>query len=181
MPPITRGLCRARKIWIDDALCRAAWRRRVALRQRRVAAFVIVYPPAVHVQANRISRIVRLGRRRPYWDRPDRQNRQGQNAHQNLLRNMRGAVHRSCPNALALRPTFRPRPDFSSRAAAGECGMRHWSAVRSGRQIVLLSQMAIRWCPAYFPTIRLQWCATSEPTVLWPWCDGVPRPWCCPN
>jgi hypothetical protein len=41
MPPITRGLLRAPEIWIDDALCRAARCRRVALRQRRVAAFVI--------------------------------------------------------------------------------------------------------------------------------------------
>src|SRR3979490_711854 len=45
MPPITRGLFCARKIWIDDALGGAARCRRVALRQRRVAAFVIVGPP----------------------------------------------------------------------------------------------------------------------------------------
>src|ERR1700704_4839226 len=64
MPPITRGLFRAREIWIDDALCRAARCRRGALRQRRVAPFVIVAPE--RMQANRISRIVRLGRRRPY-------------------------------------------------------------------------------------------------------------------
>ena len=31
MPPITRGLLRAREIWIDDALRRAARCRRVAL------------------------------------------------------------------------------------------------------------------------------------------------------
>src|SRR6267142_1675595 len=61
MPPITRGRGRAREIWIDDALCRTARCRRVALRQRRVAAFVIVGPPGVYVQANRIIRIVRLG------------------------------------------------------------------------------------------------------------------------
>src|SRR5882672_5546461 len=64
MPPITHGVLRAREIWIDDTLCRASRCRCVALRQRRVAAFVIVGP--VHVQANRISRIVRLGARRPY-------------------------------------------------------------------------------------------------------------------
>jgi hypothetical protein len=64
--PITLRHLRARKIWIDDALGGAARCRRVALRQRRVAAFVIVGPPTVHVQANRISRIVRLRRRRPY-------------------------------------------------------------------------------------------------------------------
>ncbi len=40
-PPITRGLFRARKIWIDDALGGAARCRRVALRQRRVAALVL--------------------------------------------------------------------------------------------------------------------------------------------
>src|SRR6266851_967558 len=63
----SRGHSRARKIWIDDALGGGAARcRRVALRQRRVAAFVIVGPAAVHVQANRISWIVRLGRRWPY-------------------------------------------------------------------------------------------------------------------
>ena len=84
MAPITCGLCRAREVWIDDALGGAARCRRVALRQRRVAAFVIVGSAAVHVQANRISRIVRLGRRWPYRDRPDRQNRQSQNAHRNL-------------------------------------------------------------------------------------------------
>src|SRR5258707_14809572 len=66
------GHSRARKIWIDDALGGAARCRRVALRQRPVAAFVIVVPAAVHEQANRISRIIGLGpsRRR-------RQNRRG--------------------------------------------------------------------------------------------------------
>src|SRR4029077_11022716 len=63
IPPITR--LRAPVIWIDDALCRAARCRRVALGQRRVEAFVIA-DPAVHVQANRISRIVGLGASRPY-------------------------------------------------------------------------------------------------------------------
>jgi hypothetical protein len=66
MPPITRGFFRAREIWIDDALCCAARCRRVALRQRRVAAFVIVGPQGVDVQANRVSRIIRLGRHRLY-------------------------------------------------------------------------------------------------------------------
>ena len=62
----SRGHSRARKIWIDDAFCGAARGRRVALWQRRVAAFAIVGPPGIHVQANRISRIVHLGRRRSY-------------------------------------------------------------------------------------------------------------------
>ena len=92
MPPISRaGLFRAREIWIDDALCRAARCRRLALRQRRVAAIVIVGPPLlVNMQANRISRIVRLspyGRRRR--NRRNRQNHQSRNAHQSLLRDIR--------------------------------------------------------------------------------------------
>jgi hypothetical protein len=82
MPPIIRGLFRARKIWIDDAQGSAARCRRVALRQRRVAALVIVAPPVVHMQANRISRIVRLSpSRRRRQNRRERQNRQSRNAH----------------------------------------------------------------------------------------------------
>ena len=57
MPLITRELFHAREIWIDDALCRAARCGRVALRQRRVAAFVIVGLQGIHVKANRIGRI----------------------------------------------------------------------------------------------------------------------------
>src|SRR5580704_7160952 len=53
MPPITRGLSRAREIGIDDALGGAARCRRVALRQRRIGAFVIAaFQAWVHVQAN---------------------------------------------------------------------------------------------------------------------------------
>jgi hypothetical protein len=63
MPPISSRHLRARKIWIDNALRRAARCRCVTLGQRRVAAFVVVGPTAPHVQANRISRIIRLGRR----------------------------------------------------------------------------------------------------------------------
>ena len=110
MPPITRaGLFHASKIWIDDAHGGAARCRRVALRQRRVAAFVIVGPPRlVNMQANRISRIVRLGpngcRRQ---NRRNRQNRQSRNAHQSLLRDIRAESptkrdaipHQSAPDA----------------------------------------------------------------------------------
>jgi hypothetical protein len=95
MPPIISGPSRGCKIWIDDALGGAARCRRVALRQRRVAAFVII-GPAIYMQANRISRIVRLGpsgRRRQ--NRRDRQNRQSRNAHRSLLREVRGAAQRS--------------------------------------------------------------------------------------
>jgi hypothetical protein len=109
MPPITRGLFRAREIWIDDALCRAARCRRVALRQRRVAAFVVV-GLAEHVQANRISRIVRLGPSRcRCQNRRDHQNRQSRNAHQSLLRVRRRRV-----------------PDVGNRKAASR--WRRWHA-----------------------------------------------------
>ena len=96
MPPIIGGHLRAGKIWIDDALGGAARCRRVALRRRRVAAFVIAATSAVHMQANRISRIVSLGsNRHPRRNRRDRQNCQSRNAHRSLLRDMRGAAHRS--------------------------------------------------------------------------------------
>ncbi len=110
MPPITRaGLFHASKIWSDDALCCAARCRRVALRQRRVAAFVPVGPPRpVNMQAYWISRIVRLspnGCRRQ--NRRNRQNRQSRNAHRSLLRDIgaesltkRAAIpHQSAPRA----------------------------------------------------------------------------------
>jgi hypothetical protein len=73
MPPIARGPLRAREIWIDEALCRAARCRRLALWQRHVGAIVIVVRPGPDMQANRVSRIVRLGARRSYRDH--RQNR----------------------------------------------------------------------------------------------------------
>src|SRR6201987_782145 len=56
----SRRHSRARKIRIDDVPSPAPRCRRVALGQRRVTAFVIVRS-LVHVQANRISRIVHLG------------------------------------------------------------------------------------------------------------------------
>jgi hypothetical protein len=96
MPPIISGALCAGKIWIDDARGGAARCRRVALRQRRVAAFVIAGPPSPHMQANRISRIVGLGpSRHRRQNRRDRQNRQSRNAHQSPLRVMRGAARRS--------------------------------------------------------------------------------------
>ena len=78
--------CCARIVGIDDTLCRACRCRRVALWQRRVAAIVPVAPPGgPDMQANRISRIIRLGAsRRRYRNRRDRQNRQSQHAHPNL-------------------------------------------------------------------------------------------------
>jgi hypothetical protein len=87
LPP--SGYLRAPKIGIDDALGSAARCRRVALRQRRVAAFVIVGPPAVHVQAHRVSRIVRLSQNRcRCQNHRDRQNQQSRNAHHSLLRDI---------------------------------------------------------------------------------------------
>src|ERR1700753_2961693 len=81
MPAITRGHLCPHKIWIDNALCREARCRSPALRERRIAAIDIVAGQAVGLQANRISRIVRLGRCRDYWGRADRKNRQNLNAH----------------------------------------------------------------------------------------------------
>ena len=77
--------CCARIVGIDDTLCRACRCRGVALWQRRVAAIVIVVSPGPDMQANRKSRIIRLGASRPrYRNRRDRQNRQSQHAHPNL-------------------------------------------------------------------------------------------------
>jgi hypothetical protein len=118
MPPITRaGLFHASKIWIDDAHGGAARCRRVALRQRRVAAFVIVGPPRlVNMQANWISGIVRLGpngcRRQ---NRRNRQNRQSRNAHQSLLRDIR-----------AESPTKRAAIPHQSAPDAGRQSFHRW-------------------------------------------------------
>jgi hypothetical protein len=118
MPPIISGRLRARKIWIDNALRGATRCRRVALRQGRVAAFVIVGPPAVHMQANRIGRIVRLGpSRRRRQNRRDRQNCQSRNAHQSLLR----GYARRIPFALAWHLPFRPGRIFRSPADRSLC------------------------------------------------------------
>jgi len=77
--------CCARIVGIDDTLSRACRCRGVALWQRRVAAIVIVVPPGPDMQANRKSRIIRLGAsRRRYRNRRDRQNRQSQHAHPHL-------------------------------------------------------------------------------------------------
>ena len=99
----SRGHSRGRKIRIDDALGGATRCRRVALRQRRVAAFVIVGAPAVYVQANGISRIVRLG---PSWccrqNCRGRQNRQSRNAHQSLLRECAARHSVRAPNAFRI-------------------------------------------------------------------------------
>jgi hypothetical protein len=58
---ITGPLFRASEIWIDDALCRAARCRRVALRQRRVAAFVIVGPVVQSFLLAAVTNFVILG------------------------------------------------------------------------------------------------------------------------
>ena len=64
-----RPVIRVREIGIDHALRRAAGGRRGALRQRRIAAFVIV-ERAVNMQADRIARTIGLGlRRRGHRDR----------------------------------------------------------------------------------------------------------------
>ena len=77
------------------------------------------WPPAVHMQANRIGRIVRLGpSRRRRQNRRDRQNCQSRNAHQSLLRDMRGAA---TPFALALHLPFRPGRIFRSPADRSLC------------------------------------------------------------
>src|SRR5450755_4714212 len=74
MPPIMSfpGLFRAREIWIDDALCRAARCRRVALRQRRVAAIVIVEPPPVRTCADKPGKPDRTSGPPPALLRPSR-------------------------------------------------------------------------------------------------------------
>jgi Transposase len=97
----SRRQSRARKIWIDDALGGATRCRRVALRQRRVAAFVIVGPPAVHMQTNWISRIVRLSPSRcRCQNRRDRQHRQSRPA-----KTPRSSGRRHCRNGFHG-PTF---------------------------------------------------------------------------
>jgi hypothetical protein len=82
MPPITRGLSRARKKRIGVALCRAARCRRVALRQRRKAAVDVVASAAVGLQANREIWIVSLSpRRRGCRNHSYYQNRKRQSTH----------------------------------------------------------------------------------------------------
>ena len=138
MPPITRaGLFHASKIWIDDAHGGAARCRRVALRQRRVAAIVIVGPPRlVNMQANWISRIVRLGpngcRRQ---NRRNRQNRQSRNAHQSLLRDIR-----------AESPTKRDAIPHQSAPDAGRQSSHRWLG-RCNAGVVKMSQERARKIP----------------------------------
>jgi hypothetical protein len=148
MPPITRaGLFHASKIWIDDAHGGAARCRRVALRQRRVAAIVIVGPPPlVNMQANRISRIVRLRPNRcRRQNRRNRQNRQSRNAHQSLLRDIRAESptkrdaipHQSAPDAgrqgqrapmaLPIIVTAIVPTPYNQRTDGPRCGLHHLS------------------------------------------------------
>jgi hypothetical protein len=82
MPPITRRLSRARKIWIGVALCRAARGRSIALSQCCKAAVDVVASGAVGLQANREIWIVSLS---PRWrgcrNHSYYQNRKGQSTH----------------------------------------------------------------------------------------------------
>jgi len=67
MPPIiiwSRGNLRARKVWIGDALSCAARCRLSALRQRDIAAFDVVPPSSVGLEADRTMRVIYLG---PSW------------------------------------------------------------------------------------------------------------------
>jgi len=82
MPPITRGLSRARKIWIGVALCRSARGRSIALRQCCKAAVDVVASGAVGLQANRETWTVGLSpRRRGCRNHSYYQNRKRQSTH----------------------------------------------------------------------------------------------------
>src|ERR1700758_2971416 len=82
MPPITRGLSRARKKRIGVALCRAARGRSIALSQCCKAAIDVVASGAVGLQANWEIWIVSLSpRRRGCRNHSDCQNRDECAAH----------------------------------------------------------------------------------------------------
>jgi hypothetical protein len=133
------GQSPARKIWIDVALGGAARCRRVALSQRRIAALVIVGPEAVHVQANRISRIVRLGHSwRRHQSRRDRKNRQSWNAHQSLLRDLR--VFR-IPSSVPAPVNSRSRQNSMTPALFVEFGFEALRRLRFG---VIVARIALR-------------------------------------
>ena len=90
MPPVASSLrrCWARVIRVDVALGRAAGSRHRALGQRSEGAILVsASSPGDDVHANRKSRIICLGPGLPCRrNHSDRQNRQSQNAHRNLLR-----------------------------------------------------------------------------------------------
>src|SRR5947209_17310543 len=73
-------------IWIDDALGRSARCRRLTLSHRCIATLKVeVDHVVVDLKTNRVVWVVSLSPcRRGHMDRPDRQNYQNQNAHQNL-------------------------------------------------------------------------------------------------
>jgi hypothetical protein len=81
MPPITRRLSRARKIWIGVALCRAARGRSIALRQCCKAAVDVVASGAVGLLANRETWTVGLSPRRGCRNHSYYQNRKRQSTH----------------------------------------------------------------------------------------------------
>ncbi len=90
MPPVvsSRRRCCARVIRVDVALGRAAGSRHRALGQRKVGAILVRASPDDNVHAYRKSRIICLSPGLPCCrNHSDRQNRQSQNAHRNLLRN----------------------------------------------------------------------------------------------
>src|SRR5579871_5943891 len=66
-PPVYRSriwLVGAGIIWVDQALCRAPLGRHLALRDRCEATRDVVGTPRVHLDADRVVRIVRLRTRR---------------------------------------------------------------------------------------------------------------------
>ena len=133
--------CCARIVGIDDTLCRACRCRGVALWQRRVAAIVIVVSPGPDMQANRKSRIIRLGAsRRCYRNRRDRQNRQSLHAHPNLpcsqtrphSDNLCRRPDRSAVNRLACLIPMRDRMRRAARNRQAATGCGGWRDGHNG-------------------------------------------------
>ena len=110
---------------VDDALGCAARCRHVALCQRGIGAFeVIVFPALVDLQADRIVRIIGLGpSRRRCRSHPNCQNRQSQNAHQNLFSG-------PCPSTghgITTGPTAMPHIGSGGRSTANAWARASWA------------------------------------------------------